>query len=99
MDARDPLCRPTDYFDSDQAFAIDLDVVGFYSVSPESALQHLQRHSPHPAELALRQAISSKLAYKPIESPGECAASVDELLRVPTSATSAKPRRNRSWGW
>jgi hypothetical protein len=47
-----PCAAPTDNFDSDQPFAIDLGVVGFYSLSIESPLQGAQRHSVDPAKLA-----------------------------------------------
>jgi hypothetical protein len=51
---------PTDYFDPHQPFAIGLDVVGLYSLSHESSLQRVQRHSVDPAELASRQAIGGQ---------------------------------------
>jgi hypothetical protein len=38
-----------------------------YWLSLKSALQRLQRHSVDPAELASRQATTSKLSYKPLD--------------------------------
>jgi hypothetical protein len=70
-----PCAAPAGYFDSEQPFASRLDIAGFYSLSIESSLQGVQRHSANSAKLAPWQATGYKLSHKPL----------DLLARAPTS--------------
>jgi hypothetical protein len=62
-----PSATATGYFDSDQPFAIVLDVAAFYACSLESSLQRAQRHAVDSAKLASRQPARYKLIHQPLD--------------------------------
>jgi hypothetical protein len=87
-----PYATATGYFDSNQPFAIALDVAGSLAFSIESSLQRAQRHAVNPAKLAARQAAPCELTHQPLDLLPRAPAAWFNffgLRHPPTSANSA----------